>query len=144
MEALVRPDERILGQIAGIFVIADEPVTELVNISPMTLDDHVERLAAPVQKRHHQQAILNAIKSQLLSPGTFFRLPWVSWTAPKAVKTDMGGFSLLSLFAGSVTSGSPPPAVLKPTGGQRLPDGESALTITDAAKRAAVDKFMNG
>ena len=37
-----------------------------------------------------QQQILNAVKSQLTSAGTFFRLPWVSWDAPKVLRTDMG------------------------------------------------------
>ena len=46
----------------------------------------------------HQQQILNAIKGQLFSVGTFFRLPWASWDAPKVLRTDMGGPTLLSLF----------------------------------------------
>ena len=37
-----------------------------------------------------QQAILNAIKSQLFSFHTFLHLPWVAWDAPGAVRTDMG------------------------------------------------------
>src|SRR5438067_1837460 len=36
-----------------------------------------------------QQQILAAIKSRLLSVHTFVRLPWVSWNAPKAIRTDM-------------------------------------------------------
>jgi anionic cell wall polymer biosynthesis LytR-Cps2A-Psr (LCP) family protein len=92
----------------------------------------------------HQQQILNAIKAKLFSPGTFFRLPWASWDAPKVLRTDMGGFTLLSLFAASELGGSAPVQVLKPTGGTRLPDGEDALTVTPGAVHAAVNRLMNG
>ncbi len=91
-----------------------------------------------------QQQILNAVKSQLLSVGTFFRLPWASWDAPKVLRTDMGGFTLLSLFAASEMGGNAPPVVLKPDGATTLPDGESALTVSPAKVRAAVDKFVSG
>ena len=59
-------------------------------------------------REKRQQQILNSIKSQLTSPSTFFRLPWVSWTAPQAVRTDMGGFTMLSLFAAAEMGGSAP------------------------------------
>jgi LCP family protein required for cell wall assembly len=91
-----------------------------------------------------QQQILNAIKSKLLSPSTFFRLPWASWDAPKVLRTDMGGFTLLSLFAASELGGSAPADVLKPTGGTTLPDGESALTVSPTAVQGAVAKLLHG
>jgi LCP family protein required for cell wall assembly len=92
----------------------------------------------------HQQDILNGIKSALLSPGAFFRLPWASWDAPKVLRTDMGGPTLLSLFSASEIGGSAPVTVLKPTGGTTLPDGEVALTVTPGAIHAAVSALMNG
>jgi LCP family protein required for cell wall assembly len=91
-----------------------------------------------------QQQVLNAIKSKLLSPGAFFRLPWASWDAPKVLRTDMGGFTLLSLFAASEIGGSAPVDVLKPTGGQTLADGSSALTVSPGAVQSAVSKLMKG
>lgn len=91
-----------------------------------------------------QQQILNAIKSKLTSPSIFFRLPWASWDAPETIRTDMGGFTLLGLFAGSEMGGSAPLQVLKPTGATTLPDGESALTVTPGAVHRAVNKLMNG
>ncbi len=91
-----------------------------------------------------QQEILNAIKSKLLSPSTFIRLPWASWAAPKVLRTDMGGFTLLSLFTASELGGSAPTVVLKPTGATTLADGESALTVTRSEVHAAVAKLMNG
>ncbi len=92
----------------------------------------------------HQQEILNAIKSKLLSASSFFRLPIASWDAPKVLRTDMGGFTLLSLFAASELGGNAPVDVLKPTGSTTLPDGESALTVTPGGVHRAVHKLMNG
>jgi LCP family protein required for cell wall assembly len=91
-----------------------------------------------------QQQILNAVKSQLLSPTSFFHLPWAAWDAPKVLRTDMGGPTLLSLFAASELGGSAPVVVLKPSGGVTLPDGESALTVTPGQVAAAVSKLMKG
>ncbi|MHB8658296.1 MAG: LCP family protein [Solirubrobacteraceae bacterium] len=91
-----------------------------------------------------QQEILNAVKGQLLSPSTFFRLPWASWDAPKVLRTDMGGLTLLSLFAAAELGGSAPVQVLKPTGATTLSDGESALTVTAGGVHAAVARLMNG
>jgi len=97
-----------------------------------------------ITRVQHQQDILNAIKSKLLSPSTFFRLPWASWDAPKVLRTDMGGPTLLSLFAASEIGGSAPVEVLKPTGAVVLPNAGDSLTVTPAAVHAAVDKLMNG
>jgi LCP family protein required for cell wall assembly len=91
-----------------------------------------------------QQEILNAVKGKLLSFGTFFRLPWASWDAPKVLRSDMGGFTLLSLFVGSELGGSAPVDVLKPDGGTTLPDGESALTVSSGSVHRAVGKLLNG
>jgi LCP family protein required for cell wall assembly len=92
----------------------------------------------------HQQEILNAIKSKLLAPTTFFRLPWASWDAPKVLRTDMGGFTLLSLFAASEIGGSAPVKVLKYDGTTTLPDGESALTVNSSTVQSAVTQLTNG
>jgi LCP family protein required for cell wall assembly len=92
----------------------------------------------------YQQKILNGIKSRLLSPGIFFHLPWASWAAPKAVRTDMGGFTLLSLFFASEIGGSAPTDVLKPSGATVLPGGGDALVATPGQVHRAVNKLMNG
>jgi LCP family protein required for cell wall assembly len=89
----------------------------------------------------YQQKILNAIKGQLLSPGIFFRLPWASWAAPQAVRTDMGGFTLLTLFAAAELGGSAPTQILQQNH-LPLPDVQSAAGQT--AIRRAVAKLMNG
>jgi LCP family protein required for cell wall assembly len=92
----------------------------------------------------HQQEILNAIKSQLLSVGTFFRLPWASWDAPQVLESDMGGPTLLTLFAASEIGGSAPVNVLKPTGAEYLPGYGDALTVTPQAVHSAVHQLMDG
>jgi LCP family protein required for cell wall assembly len=92
----------------------------------------------------HQQEILNAVKGKLLSLGTFFRLPLASWDAPKVLRTDMGGPSLLTLFAASEIGGNAPVKVLKPTGATTLPDGESGLTVTPGAVHRSVAALMQG
>jgi LCP family protein required for cell wall assembly len=92
----------------------------------------------------YQQQILNGIKSQLLSVHTFFHLPWASWYAPQAVRTDMGGFTLLSMFAASEMGGSAPVQILEPTGGENVPGVGSALTVTPQRVQQAVSKLVDG
>jgi LCP family protein required for cell wall assembly len=92
----------------------------------------------------YQQQILNAIKSQLLTPYTFFHLPWASWYAPQSIRTDMGGPTLLSMFAASELGGSAPVQILKPTGGGSVPGVGDALTVTPQAVQQAVSKLVNG
>jgi LCP family protein required for cell wall assembly len=92
----------------------------------------------------HQQQILNAIRSKLTSPSTFVRLPWASWDAPKVLRTDMGGFTLMSLFAASEIGGSAPPKELKPTGYVTVPGIGDSLEVSHAAVRAAVQRLLDG
>jgi LCP family protein required for cell wall assembly len=91
-----------------------------------------------------QQKILSAIKDKVTSFETFVRLPWVSWAAPKAVHSDMSGPSLLGLVGAEMIGGNGKRDVLKPSGFVTLPDGESAVQVDDATKRAAVQKFLAG
>jgi LCP family protein required for cell wall assembly len=91
-----------------------------------------------------QQQILNAIKSQLISVSTFIHLPWAAWDAPQALRSDMSGFTLLSLFGASEVGGSAPVQVLKPTGAEVLANGGDALTVTPGAIQSAVNKLING
>ena len=95
-------------------------------------------------RARRQQALFQAMKSRLASPTNFWRLPWESWNAPQAIRSDMGGPTLLGLFAALAVNGSAPTHLLTPTGQTTLPDGEVGLTISDAAKRAAVAQFMKG
>jgi LCP family protein required for cell wall assembly len=107
-----------------------------------------ENLCAPnetdIQREEHQQALFTDMKSQLLSPSSFFRLPWIAWHAPPAIISDMSGAELLGMFAALAVAGTPPTHVLKPTGQITLPSGEEGLTISESAKRADVARFMAG
>ncbi len=89
-----------------------------------------------------QQQILSAMKDSLISPGAFVRLPWISWEAPKAMRTDMGGTTLLGIFGAAATAGTAPTRVLKPSAYVTLPDGSSALQVSDAEKQRAVRAFL--
>jgi LCP family protein required for cell wall assembly len=91
-----------------------------------------------------QQKLLTAMKSRVATPSTFVRLPWVSWAAPKAVQSDMAGPSLLGLVGAELLGGGPHRQVLEPSGFTTLPDGESAVQVSDADKRAAVARFLKG
>jgi LCP family protein required for cell wall assembly len=107
-----------------------------------------ENLCAPGQndlnREEHQQALFNAMKSRLLSFSSFFRLPWIAWSAPPAIISDMSGETLLGLFGAMTISGTPPTQVLKPSGAVTLPDGSQGLSVSESEKRAAVARFMAG
>jgi hypothetical protein len=84
------------------------------------------------------------MKDKVTSLETFVRLPWVSWAAPKALRSDMAGPSLLGLAAASLFSGSSQTQVLKPSGGVTLPDGGAGLEVSEAEKQAEVARFLRG
>jgi LCP family protein required for cell wall assembly len=91
-----------------------------------------------------QQKILSAMKNKVVSFETFFRLPWVSWAAPKAIRSDMSGPTLLGLVGAELLSGDAKRQVLKPSGGVTLPDGGAGLTVDEGEKERAVAQFLKG
>jgi LCP family protein required for cell wall assembly len=91
-----------------------------------------------------QQKILAAIKGKVTSFETFVRLPWVSWAAPKAIRSDMSGPTLLGLVGAEMLGGNSKKQVLTPSGNVTLPDGGAGLTVDDATKQRAVDEFLKG
>jgi LCP family protein required for cell wall assembly len=97
-----------------------------------------------IQREEHQQALFTDMKSQLESPSSFFRLPWIAWDAPPAIISDMSGVELLGMFTALAATGTPPTHVLLPTGQTRLPSGEEGLTISEQARDADVAQFMRG
>lgn len=94
-------------------------------------------------RAERQQRILNAIRSRLLSASTFVRLPWVSWAAPKAIRTDMSGPTLLALFAAIEMGGDPAPRVLRPSGVATTPGGGSGLVVSEDERRSEVRRFLD-
>ncbi len=97
-----------------------------------------------LNREQHQQALFQDMKSRLLSPSSFLRLPWIAWSAPPAIVSDMSGPTLLGLFGALATSGTPPTRVLEPSGTVTLPDGEVGLSVSEAERRAAVARFEAG
>ncbi|HTQ68709.1 MAG TPA: LCP family protein [Solirubrobacteraceae bacterium] len=97
-----------------------------------------------IQREQHQQALFNDMKSRLMSPSSFLRLPLIAWNAPPAIISDMSGPELLALFAALSIGGTPPTRVLHPTGSVTLPTGEEGLTVSEGARRAAVARFLAG
>jgi LCP family protein required for cell wall assembly len=87
-----------------------------------------------------QQEVLRAMGDKVTSPGTFFRLPWVSWQAPRALKSDMRGPGLLALFADLATGNSNDTEVL--SAGCCI--NGSNLFVSEGAKRDAVRKLLEG
>src|SRR5437588_41454 len=57
-------------------------------------------------RARRQQALFATMKSRLLSPSGFIRLPWIAWNAPPTLKSDMGGPTLLGLVGGLAIGGS--------------------------------------
>jgi LCP family protein required for cell wall assembly len=134
------------GTANGGFSLFLAPGTHhLTGIQALTLartrENRCNLASNDLTREGYQQQILNAIKSKLLSPLTFFRLPWASWYAPQTVRTDMGSFTLLSLFAAAEMGGSAPTRILG-VNGLPLPDAESAQGQADIHR--AVAKLMNG
>jgi LCP family protein required for cell wall assembly len=66
------------------------------------------------QRAGRQQQVMSAIRSQILSPSTFFRLPLVSWQAPRTLRTDLRGPGLLALFTDVMTGGAGKTRILTP------------------------------
>ncbi len=86
-----------------------------------------------------QQEVLSGIRSQALSPTTFLRLPWASWEAPRAIRTDLKGPGLAALFGDLLTSGTGDTTVLEPTG---PPNGDGSLPISEEARAQAADDLL--
>jgi LCP family protein required for cell wall assembly len=87
-----------------------------------------------------QQEVLSGIRGALLSPTTFFRLPWVSWRAPQTIRTDLRGPGLLALAADVATGGSGETRVLEPS---CLGCGaDFSLQVPREERAAAVDQLL--
>jgi LCP family protein required for cell wall assembly len=77
-----------------------------------------------------QQQVMSAIRSQILSPSTFLRLPLVSWEAPQTIRSDLKGPGLLALFTDLLTGGAGETNVLE------------CLPCTEEEKSEAVDDLL--
>jgi LCP family protein required for cell wall assembly len=91
-----------------------------------------------------QQKIFAAMRSRLTSPGAFVRLPWISWNAPKTLRSDMSGPTLAGLFGGLAIGGSPPTRVMRPSGAVTTVSGGAGLSVSQSEKRQEVQRFLKG
>jgi LCP family protein required for cell wall assembly len=83
-----------------------------------------------------QQQVVSGLRSSLLRPTSFFRLPIISWQAPKAIKSDMKGPGLLGMFTDLITGNSDETNVLRP---DCLGCGAGgSLVVSDTEKANAV------
>jgi LCP family protein required for cell wall assembly len=89
-------------------------------------------------RARRQQQVLAAIRAKAISPSTFFRAPWVSWQAPKTVRTDMAGPGLMGLFTDLATGGDGATRVLLPEG----PGPQGSLTISEDRKEREVRRLL--
>jgi LCP family protein required for cell wall assembly len=90
-------------------------------------------------RARRQQQVLSAIRSRTVSPSAFVRLPWISWAAPRTVRSDMHGPGLSALFVDLLTGGGGKTRVLLPSG-----SNGTELLISDSAKQRAVNYLENG
>src|SRR5829696_4160419 len=122
--------------------------TEINGRQALALARTRKKLCNPSQddltRAKRQQQLVSAMKDKVTSFETFVRLPWVSWTAPKAVRSDMAGPTLLGVVGASLTGGAGKQRVLKPTGRVTLPDGGAGLTVDDATRQDEVERFLRG
>ena len=84
--------------------------------------------------------MLAAIGAQDKSTSTFFWRPWVSWNAPRTLKSDMNGLQLMALFGDMATGNSSDTEVLEAT----CCNNGSNLFVSEGSKRDAVRKLLEG
>jgi LCP family protein required for cell wall assembly len=85
-------------------------------------------------RARRQQKVISAMKRRLLSPFAFVRLPLIAWAAPKSLRSDMSGPTLLGLFGALTFAGSPKTEVLGTISGQ----------VPGSVKQAKVRRFLAG
>jgi LCP family protein required for cell wall assembly len=93
-----------------------------------------------LDRAKRQQQVFSAIRGKLVSPTTFVRLPWVSWKAPKSVRTDLKGPGLIALAGDMATGGSGDTNVLDPSCLGCGVDG--SLVVSEGAKEDALRKLL--
>lgn len=87
-----------------------------------------------------QQQVLAGMRDSLISPGAAFRLPWISWEAPQAIRSDLKGPGLAMLFTDLVTGGAGDTRVLQPD--ELSLNAGGALTIPEEEKASAVAELL--
>jgi LCP family protein required for cell wall assembly len=87
-----------------------------------------------LSRARRQQRIISAMRSRVLSPAGFVRLPFIAWEAPRAIRTDMSGPTLLAVFASMAVGGTPETRVLGTLDGN----------VPEERRQRAVAAFLRG
>jgi LCP family protein required for cell wall assembly len=90
-------------------------------------------------RARRQQEVLSAIRSRMLSPAAFVRMPLIAWAGPQTVRSDMRGPGLSALFLDLVTGGGGKTRVLQP-----YSSSGTQLLVSETAKAHAVDYLLHG
>ena len=94
------------------------------------------------ERAARQQLILAGLQNRLTSPTrlpyNLIHAPWIAWNAPKAMVSDMGGFTLPQLAMAAAIGGDSGTAILKPSGST----GDGALVIEGRQCEKAVEDFL--
>jgi LCP family protein required for cell wall assembly len=85
-------------------------------------------------RARRQQRIIASMRSRVLSPSGFARLPWIAWAVPRTFRSDMSGPTLGAVFGSLAVGGTPKTNVLG------TPSGE----VPDELRRRAVRRFLRG
>jgi LCP family protein required for cell wall assembly len=98
-----------------------------------------------IDRAKRQQLVLSGIKSRLTdplrAPINFIKAPLIAWTAPKAIISDMGAFTMPQFAINALLGGGgSQTAVLEPT--ENGPGG--SLIIPEEERRRKVQQFLNG
>jgi LCP family protein required for cell wall assembly len=87
-----------------------------------------------LSRARRQQRIISAMRSRVIGPAGFVRLPWISWQVPRTFKTDMSGPTLMAVFGSLAIGGTPETSVLGTVDGN----------VPDDRKQRAVARFLDG
>ncbi len=98
-----------------------------------------------IDRAARQQLVLAGIKNRLTDPLrvpiNFIKGPLIGWTAPKAIVSDMGAFTMPQVaFAALLAGGGSETSVL-------IPDGAGAgggLTVSEGEVQEKVEKLIDG
>ena len=89
-----------------------------------------------------QQQILAAMRDRVVSPlhwpSSLVRLPLIAWEAPRALRTDMRGPGLATLFSDLLTGGTGDTRVLKPS----APGPGGSLLVSESERARAVRELL--
>jgi LCP family protein required for cell wall assembly len=92
------------------------------------------RSETDLDRAARQQKIVGAMKGRVMGIHGFARGPWIAWQAPKTLRSDMSGPTLMSVFASLSVRGTPESVVLGTVSGE----------VPEDLKQRRVEKFLNG